>query len=265
MVRIAASLLGLLFASVLFLVFGFHIWTISLFILIVYPILARFNLKDGIVTCSVLVFHVFGQGVISIHVIVTEVCLLFIGLGTATLFNFVYMPKEHRKLQQLKCTVEELFSIIFTKLSMHLKDHSYIWSGEELIHADKAIEEGLTVAKRSEENQLLRMDTQPLIYFHMRRQQLESIQRMMDLVAQVYQNLPHGQLTAELFEELSVDVKSAYYTGKVESQLLTLEQKFKLMDLPQTRDEFEDRSALLQLCLELKHYLSIAKKKKPKQ
>ena len=37
------------------------------------------------------------------------------------------------------------------------------------------------------------------------------------------------------------------------------------MELPRLRDEFEMRSAILQLCLKLKAYLSIAKTlKKPK-
>ncbi|MNJ52394.1 hypothetical protein D3C77_477260 [compost metagenome] len=47
------------------------------------------------------------------------------------------------------------------------------------------------------------------------------------------------------------------------------EQEFKKMELPATREEFEVRSAVLQLCRELAMYLSIAKKDKapvsPKQ
>ncbi|MOA47331.1 hypothetical protein D3C78_1699570 [compost metagenome] len=41
-----------------------------------------------------------------------------------------------------------------------------------------------------------------------------------------------------------------------------LEQEFKMMELPSSREEFELRSAILQLCRELANYLYIAKKAK---
>jgi uncharacterized membrane protein YgaE (UPF0421/DUF939 family) len=85
---------------------------------------------------------------------------------------------------------------------------------------------------------------------------------MMDIVSQVYAQLPHGEMVAVLFEELSEDVKLDSYTGRVERAILGLEQRFKLLELPQTRPEFEVRSAILQLLMELKHYLLVAKKDK---
>ncbi|MNP70528.1 hypothetical protein D3C76_1667750 [compost metagenome] len=57
-------------------------------------------------------------------------------------------------------------------------------------------------------------------------------------------------------------MKSDYYAGEVEVSLLRLEQEFKAMPLPGTRAEFEMRSALLQLCLELKTYLAMSRKGK---
>jgi uncharacterized membrane protein YgaE (UPF0421/DUF939 family) len=88
---------------------------------------------------------------------------------------------------------------------------------------------------------------------------------MLDLVAQVYQSVPHAQSIALLFDELSGDLKEDYYTGNVEKNLLELENKFKEDRLPLTRDEFEVRSALLQLNLELKNYLFIAKSSKKRK
>ncbi|ANE47890.1 membrane protein [Paenibacillus swuensis] len=263
-VRIAASVTGLILATAIFSLLGFHIWTLSLYILITFPILARAGLSEGIVTCSVMVFHVFAQGEVSGLIIWNEVVLLVIGLGTATIYNVAYMPREDRRIMQIRNTTEELFSAIFLQIARHLRDNTYVWSGEEVLQAESALEEGLQTAKRMEENRLWRAEGSPVIYFMMRRQQLDCIQRMLDLVAQVYQTLPHGMLAAELFEELSVDLKSKFYTGNVEKHLAALEAEFKLMELPATRDEFEVRSALLQLCLELRHYLVIAKQKKPR-
>jgi uncharacterized membrane protein YgaE (UPF0421/DUF939 family) len=262
--RFGSSVLGLLFAAAIFHFLGFHIWVIAIFILIAYPILARVNLKDGIVTSSVIVFHVFGEGEISTQILWNEILLLFIGLGSGTLINLLYMPGSEDRLVTMKNKLEQLLSDIFIYIAKHLRDNQVLWDGQELLDAEQTVQEALNTASRSAENQLFRFDHYWFIYFHMRKQQLDTIHRMVDIVAQIYKNLPHGEMVAELFEELSRDVKTEYYTGNVTTRLQAVEEKFKDMDLPQTRSEFEVRASILQLALELKHYMSIAQKEKKK-
>src|SRR5690606_19255228 len=55
--RFVASVLGLVFASIIFVCLGFHYWTVAVFIITSFPVMARFQLKDGIVTSCVIVFH----------------------------------------------------------------------------------------------------------------------------------------------------------------------------------------------------------------
>lgn len=69
-------------------------------------------------------------------------------------------------------------------------------------------------------------------------------------------------MVAELFDQLSNDVLAEEYTGRTEKLLDALEQEFERMELPETREEFEVRSAILQLCRELALYLKIAKRHK---
>lgn len=262
LVRIGASLLGLALATAMLLSFGFHLWVLALFILIAIPLLNRAKLQNGLATCCVTVFHIFSLGTAAPSVVLNEVWLLLVGLGTATAINMLYMPDAESKLRECRRRVEELFSVIFLQIARHLRDASHVWDGREVLEAHDAIAEGEQAAQKAEENRLFAGPTYWPVYFQMRRRQLESIQDMLDLVAQVYASLPHGQLVAELFEELSLDVKSETYAGKVERHLLELEDRFKNMPLPQTRDEFEVRSAILQLCFELKYYLNIAKRDK---
>ncbi len=59
-------------------------------------------------------------------------------------------------------------------------------------------------------------------------------------------------------------MKNISNTWVVEVQLKRLEMTYEAMPLPQTRAEFTTRAAILQLCLDLGHYLSIAKEKKKK-
>ncbi|MEX1029183.1 MAG: aromatic acid exporter family protein [Paenibacillaceae bacterium] len=262
--RYASSILGLLFAALIFQVFGFHIWVIAIFILITYPVLSRIKLKDGIITSSVIVFHVFSEGEITLDILTNEVLLLSIGLGAGTLINLIYMPGSEHKLEKTRERVENLFSEIFTYFAKHLRETNTVWDGHELLEATEQINEGVRIANHSTENSIFRTEHRWIVYFLMRQQQLASIHRMVDTLAHIYTIMPHGHLVAEMFEELSKDVKAKYYSGRVLEMLLQVEQEFKKMSLPASRDEFEVRSSIMQLAIELKNYLSIAKSQKQK-
>lgn len=265
--RFFASVVGLLLASLLFGVFGFELWVIALYILIAFPIIARLHCKEGIVTSSVVVFHIYGIRSLSLHAVLDELMVLAIGLGIASVINFIYMPNEEEKLTQIKKEIDTSFSQIFTQISCNLRDTSYLWDGREIIDANKKVNEGISIASKALENRLLRTediqaDEQWLIYFYMRKAQLENVQGILQLLAQVYQSFPECHLVADVLEQLSEDVKEPYYTGKTEQLLNELNDMFRHMDLPVTRGEFEVRATVLQVIRELQQYLRIAKRDK---
>ncbi|MGF7047542.1 uncharacterized membrane protein YgaE (UPF0421/DUF939 family) [Paenibacillus sp. DS2015] len=260
--RFFASLVGLLFACGLFLLFGFHYWVLALYVLFGFPLIVRSSFKEGIVTSSVVVFRVFGSGNVSFNTLVTQIELLVIGLGSAMIVNMIYMPRGGEQMMDIRKKVDGLFAVIFSHVGRTLRDPEYIWNGNEIIEASKAIQSGAIAADRAMENQMVHPDEAWNIYFYMRREQLDLMMLMMQLIADVYQKLPQADLVAELFEQLSGDVTEEQYTGRTELLLSQLEQDFKTMDLPTTREEFEVRSSILQLCRELSLYLKIAKKNK---
>nr|WP_235439587.1 aromatic acid exporter family protein [Paenibacillus sp. DMB20] len=246
----------------LFQLLGFHYWVLALYILIAFPAISRANFKEGIVTSSVVVFRVFGAGELSRDIFLTQIELLVIGLGSAMLVNMAYMPKGEGRLMEIRREVDGLFSIVFSHISLTLREPGHVWDGNELIEANKAVEQGITESNRALENQMLQPDVAWNVYFYMRKEQLENIQAMMHLISQIYERLPHGELAANLFDQMSQDVVTETYTGKTEKLLGELEVKFKEMELPRTREEFEMRSAILQLCRELEYFLKISKKNK---
>ena len=260
--RFFASLLGLAFASALFYLFGFHYWVLGLYILIAFPAITKAHFKEGIVTSSVVVFRIFNEHSLSAESITTQIELLVIGLGSAMLVNLAYMPKAEKQLMEIRREVDGLFSDIFRHISLTLRHPHHVWDGKELIEASRAVEQGIEGSKRSLENQMLQPDIAWNVYFYMRKEQLENIQAMMHLISQIYERLPHGELASNLFEQMSRDVVSEVYTGKTEMLLKEMEEKFKEMELPRTREEFELRSAILQLCRELEFFVNISKKNK---
>ncbi|WP_373231546.1 aromatic acid exporter family protein [Cohnella sp.] len=263
--RFMASVLGLLMASILFQFIGFHIWVLAVYILIAYPILARTGLKDGIITGSVIVFHLFARGEVTLDVIMTELQLLAIGLGWATVLNLIYMPKESKTLAALRNRTEQGFSDIFLRLAQHLRNPDSLWDGKEVLETEAVIENGIEVANRARENRLIPQDEPWQLYYQMRQQQLESIQLMMESIAFVSKHVPQAEHIALLFDRLTEDVKSDYYEGETERMLIELEASFRGMPLPATRDEFEIRSSLFQLLRELRRYLAIASREKKRK
>ena len=260
--RFLASLVGLLCGCVLFWIFGFHYWVLGMFVLFGFPLIVRSGFKEGIVTSSVIVFRVFGQAEISIHVLLQQVELLLIGLGSAGLINLMYMPRTEGVMYRIRKEVDGAFSVIFSQMARTLRDPHYLWDGKELIAANTAVQQGLTAAEREMENHVIHPDEAWNVYFYMRKEQLESIQSMMQLLSQVYRSFPHGDMVADLFDQLSGDVLAEEYTGRTEHLLEALEKEFQKMKLPTSREEFEVRSAILQLCRELALYLKIAKRYK---
>ncbi|MDQ0898540.1 aromatic acid exporter family protein [Paenibacillus sp. V4I7] len=261
--RIAASMLALLTGSLLFMVLGFHVWVVSIFILVVFPVLHRLRITEGAVTGAVVMLHLFAYESAGWTAVLNEIYLLLIGLGTATLINIAYMPKTDKAIEGHKQRIEALFSDIFINMAKHLRDNTVVWDGKELLEVSEEINQGAGLAKRTMENTLIfGGDPYLQIYFFMRGEQLESIHRMIDLVAQVYQTLPQGEWVAAILEDISQSVKEDYYTGDAEKELQALDARYKQLPLPESRGEFEVRSAILQLNRELMQYLSIAKKQK---
>ncbi|MDU4697439.1 MULTISPECIES: aromatic acid exporter family protein [Paenibacillus] len=260
--RFFASILGLLLAFGVFYFLGFHIWVLAFYILIAFPLIARAGFKEGIVTSSVVVFRVFGGAEISWHVLLTQVELLIIGLGSAMVVNFLYMPKTEDKLLDTRRDVDALFSRIFQEIAASLRDPYRLWDGKELTDVARMIDEGYVLAKRAAENQMISPNEAWTAYFIMRKEQLSRIEGMLELISQVYQRIPQGEFVAVLFDRLSVDVNQEEYTGITEQMLAELEEEFKKMEMPSTREEFEMRSAILQLCRELSLYLAVSKKNK---
>lgn len=264
-VRFIASVIGLLVATAAFYVLGYHVWVIGIYIFVQYLALYKMKMQDGIVMSSVIMLHLYAAEETTLSLIGNEIMLLAMGLGIAAIINLIYTPRSEQQMMRTKDAVEANFSAVLREIAGHLRDVDRIWDGAELLTAMDKVEEGGRLARDADENALFQNRGEWHTYFEMRRQQLFSIQRMLDLVSQVYQNLPHGEAVAGLFEALADDLKNPYYTGRIEVELSELDAAFKRMPLPGNRYEFEVRSALLQLNLELKTFLSIAKELKKKR
>ncbi|QJC51986.1 aromatic acid exporter family protein [Paenibacillus albicereus] len=265
--RVCASLLALAASSVLFEALGYAVWTAAVYVLLVFPVLSRLKLQSGIVPGSVLVFHVYAAGEVTAGLLVNEVLLLLVGLGLASLINNLYMPGERSRLEELRTLVEDRFALLFAGMASVMRDPGTLWDGAELLQADGLVREGLERATRERHNRPWEPRFYWTDYFGMRRRQLESIGTMMELLAHAYDRaaVPQGELIARLLETMESAIRSDYYESGPREALRALREGFRSMELPRTREEFEVRSALLQLTVELDRFLDTASRLKKRR
>lgn len=101
----------------------------------------------------------------SLEVIWTQILLLIVGLGSAMVVNLAYMPKSDNMLSNIRHEIDELFSVIFTQFGRTLRDPSFVWTGAELMEAEKSIDKGVAASKLYLENQVIHPNEEWTAYF----------------------------------------------------------------------------------------------------
>ncbi|MEH7249719.1 aromatic acid exporter family protein [Neobacillus niacini] len=254
--RFLACVLAMPFSSLFFELIGYHPIVIGIMLLFFIPTVVMFKANDGIVTSSVIILHIYMANKLSLALFLNELGVIIIGIGVALVIN-VYMPSADHRLKQYQARIEKNFKAIFCEMVTYLKTGESDWSGKEITETATLLEEAKSFAYRDVENHFLREENEYFHYFKMREKQFEIIERVLPIVTSLTVTLPQGKMIAEFLEELSENIwpgnTAHIYLGK----LSEMNKEFEEMELPQTREEFEVRAALLQLVKELNAYLII--------
>lgn len=254
--RFLACSIAMAFSVVFFELLGYHPVSIGLLLLLFIPTTVMVKAKEGIVTSTVIILHIYSASEVSIKLIVNELLLIIIGIGVALLMN-VYMPSLENKLKVYQVEIETKFSQIFCEVINYLLNGDSDWDGKEITETAKLLEEAKTLALRNVENQVLRHEDLYYHYFNMREKQFEIIERVLPTVASISTNVEQAKLIAEFIEELRLHIHPGNTAHTFLRKLYTLSKRFQEMPLPKTREEFEARAALLHFLHEMERYLVI--------
>lgn len=252
--RFLACMIAMLYSTLLFQGIAFHPLVIGLILLIFIPTTVALNVSQGIVTSSVIILHLYGSGKITIALLVNETILIVVGVGVALIMN-LYMPSVEKKLIAYQDRIEMNFSAILMAVVRYLRDNDHTWDGKEITKTANLLNEAKSLAFRDVENHFLREEDLHYHYFKMREKQFEIIERILPLVTNIPLRVKQSGILADFIEDLAENVHpqntAILYLRKLEE----MEEFFKGMELPQTREEFESRAALLQLMKEMERYL----------
>lgn len=254
--RFAACLIGLGYAAFFFEVFGYHPFSLALLLLFFIPTTVQLKIKEGIITSSVIILHVYTIGDFSLAIFINEILLIIVGIGVALLMN-LYMPSREKTLQTKQEELEALFQRILREFAVFLRDGESHWDGNEMLEASRLIKGAKDDALKNIENKMMREEDEYYRYFKMREKQFEIIERVLPIVSMIDGTYIQGERIAAFLEGISEGIHSGNTAKIYLTELEQMKKAFKDSPLPKDRQEFETRSLLFYFLQEMEQYLLI--------
>lgn len=254
--RFLACVLAMPFSALFFEGIAYHPLTIGLMLLFFIPTIVMLKAKDGVVTSSVIILHIYAAHHISMAIFLNELGVIVTGIGVALLIN-LYMPSVDKKMEQYQKDIERNFQKIFFEMISYLRKGESDWGGEEITETAKLLDEAKKIAFRDVENRFSGEETIYYQYFSMREQQFEILERVLQIVTSITSTVEQGKMIADFLQELSENIHPGNTAYIYIKKLMDMKKEFEEMELPKTREEFEVRAALLQLVIEMEKYLQI--------
>ncbi|OIU71129.1 aromatic acid exporter family protein [Rossellomorea aquimaris] len=254
--RFAACVIAMLFSAAFFEFIAYHPAVIGLLLLVFIPVTVSMRIKEGIVTSSVIILHVYSAGNVTLGLFENELGIIVIGIGIALIMN-LYMPSVENKLAEYQVQIEANFYKIFCELINHLKTNQSDWDGREITETEELLKEAKSLAFKEVENHFLRHEDLYYLYFKMREKQFEILQRILPIAASISIKVEPGKKIAHFLEELSLHIHPGNTALFYLKKLYDMKVEFEQMELPKTREEFEVRAALYQFVREMEQYLLI--------
>ncbi|MCA1063309.1 aromatic acid exporter family protein [Rossellomorea sp. AcN35-11] len=252
--RFLACVIAMLISAVFFEFLSYHPAIIGLLLLVFIPITVALNIKEGIVTSSVIILHIYSAGNVTLGLFQNELGIIVIGIGIALLMN-LYMPSVDKQMIEYQERIEANFYKMFCEMINYLRTHDSQWDGKEITETEQLLKEAKTIAFKDVENHFLRDENLYYLYFKMREKQFEILQRILPIATSISFTVEQGQRIAEFLEELSEHIHPGNTALFYLKKLYDMKVEFEQMDLPKTREEFETRAALYQFVQEMEQYL----------
>lgn len=254
--RFLACLIAMAYSTIFFEGIGYNPAVIGLMLLFFIPTVVAAKVKEGVVTSSVIILHIYSAGHVTFDLILNETGLIVIGITVALLMN-LYMPSLDPVMKKHREKIEGDFAVIFRKMALYLRTNTTDWDGQELIDAEERISEAKGLASRDYENHVRSKDDIQYQYFKMREKQFESLGRIVALVAQIPKETAFSGQLADFFADLAEHVHP-YNTSYIYLEKLhALKTEMEKLELPPTREAFHVQANLFRLVDELETYLML--------
>lgn len=255
--RMAASLMAIALAAIFFNLLGFLPAVFGAFLLAFIPLAVKLNLEQGIVVSSVLVTHLLVEKNTSLPLILNELGLMAIGVSLALLLN-LYMPSIENRIKEDQKLIEDSMKNILLRMAAALRSNDSTFSEDQLFgKLEDRLRTTKTNAYRNLNNYLISDMSYYVEYTEMRRQQFKTLKRMKESFRRFFLAYEQTLMVADFTEKVSGDFYEQNTCENLLGELGALRDEFRKMELPATREEFENRAMLFQFLNDLEQFLMI--------
>jgi uncharacterized membrane protein YgaE (UPF0421/DUF939 family) len=252
--RFCACLIGMFFASAIFWLFGFYPYSFLILLALFIPLCVRLRIQEGIASSSVIVMHVYLNKEPELAFFLNELLIIVIGLGVALVIN-AYMPSVDKRLNQYKAEVDQLIRTILHEIAAYLKEGKTLWDGREVLLLSDVLNKAKTLAVLDAENSIINRDDSYYYYFGKKRQQYDVLERMLPYVSRITVQMEQGERIGDFLLLLSAQLREPNHAQHLYDKLRQIREYHKLLPLPETRNEFENRASLFVVANELEIFI----------
>lgn len=256
--RIGSTILAFVIATIIFLIFGFSVFSFGLYLAFYVPLAYELNLEAGISPCSVLVTHFLVAESVSVGWQLNGLSLMIIGVGFALLFNS-WMPSYDLKLDEKIQSIEKKMSYVLLLLEKKLiLDYGSLEHIEEELKTLCAeIDEFEDLALLEYENNYFTKSVKDyyINYAQMRKQQYDILSRILNLLPLVISNTKDNRFLAGIFGKTALQLDEKNSGAELLQEIADLYMFFSESELPKSRKEFESRAILFYILTDFENFL----------
>ena len=255
--RIGAFLLATVPAYGLFQLFGYHVFSFGIFLLLFIAGCMSLRLQDAVSINAVLATHYLMEKNMSFSLIGNEALILLIGAGIGTLLN-LYMPGKSREIRAMQYQLEEDLRTVLLRMSEYIKkEDKSDYTGNCFDKLQTDIEDGKKQAFAYMNNTFFQESKYFIAYMNMREQQTVVLQDIYKKIINMRTVWPQTEQVSELLYETAVTFGES---NNAKALLVTREELLSQMKdskLPATRKEFEERALLYGILMDLEYFLQL--------
>lgn len=254
--RFMSTVLALSIGAISFYFLGFNLWALAAYLLVYVPLAYRFGWDIGITPSTVLVTHLLLEESIACQLLGNELLIFLIGTLVALLAN-LYMPDRQEELDHYHTKVESQLKAILQRFVQFLEQGDGRNEATLIKELDWILEEALALAFLDQGDHLIHKNSYHVSYFEMRQEQNHILKDMAQDINNCQLTADEAQIMAELVQKIADQLSQENPAQELLDEIDKYLTLFRQRPLPQSRQEFETRAALLQLLRDLNKFVQI--------
>ncbi|AUD65428.1 hypothetical protein BK011_06885 [Tenericutes bacterium MZ-XQ] len=242
----------------LFWLFGYEFWVFIVLVFILVLSSFYFKIQEGIVPALVVVTHFLVKGSFSFEFLIEESLLVIVSIGIAMIFNTFYPTGGEKVLIKYIETIDGYMKDHLMMLSFLVKDPEYHETYSSYYNQlEQKLKSIIQQVEITDKNILFQNDQSYLAYVYMRSTQARYLNHMFEQAVKVKCIHPYAEEIAIFIKKLCFAIGHYDEGQKHLNTIHEMLSKYRLSDLPKTRDEFESRAILYQILLELESFIQV--------